>query len=176
MTQPTISVRQHWLSLLRMSWIVLLLLTIFSVWVAKNPKIIVHFLHLTRHSPAYMPVAFYYNHWGWFTFGLLLLTAGIFFNIWSWWVISLYEIDNYALHYKVWPLSDNQIPLASIQDVQITRPLLGLIFNFGTLVLDSGRAVEHLQFVPEVDVFANAMRPYWYHKQEEQEKNDARGQ
>lgn len=63
--------------------------------------------------------------------------------------------------YRLWPVSEDRIPLWAIQDVSIRKGGLGLFLGYGTLIIDSGRTSEVLTFIPDVDYVANQLRPHY---------------
>jgi len=77
---------------------------------------------------------------------------------WGVWSISFFEVDDYAFTYRTGPFGQNTIPLRAIQDIRTNTSPLGLIFGFGTLIVDSGRTEETLDYVPRLDEFLAALR------------------
>jgi Bacterial PH domain len=82
----------------------------------------------------------------------MILTS---FGLWS---MSYFEVDDYGFTYKIGPFVQNAIPLRAIQDIRTSRSALGLLFRYGTLIVDSGREEETLRYVPRIDEFVDALR------------------
>ena len=154
-----LSVRQHWMALIRPGAIMMIVLGLGLLWTAANPKVIVGLLHLTRQSPEFNLIHGYYDHPYIFVIIPFIIALFQILMAWSWWSISYFQVDNYALTYKMGPFISNTIPLRAIQDIRKTRGILGVIFGFGTIIVDSGREEEALLYVPEIDNFMDNMRP-----------------
>lgn len=154
-----ISVRQHWMALVRPGAIIMIILGFAVLWATNNPKIIVNLLHVTQHSAEYGAVREFYMHkwiYAAIPFGIALL---IFIYNWLNWSIAFIEVDNDYIKYKLGPFSENRISLYAIQDSKKQMGLLGLIFGYGTLVIESGREVETLTYVPDINNFLEALKP-----------------
>jgi len=74
----------------------------------------------------------------------------------GWWYATIITIDDVALVVRM-PLRSNSIPLQAIQDVQTSRPMLGLLFDYGTLIIYSGNETENIDFVPDVESVARML-------------------
>lgn len=88
--------------------------------------------------------------------GLLVLAVMNFLAVVGWWWATVITIDDVALIVRM-PLSSNSIPLKAIQDVQTSRPMLGLLFDYGTLIIYSGNETENIDFVPNVESVAQML-------------------
>jgi hypothetical protein len=51
----------------------------------------------------------------------------------------------------------NQIPVRAIQDIRMMKPWMGMIFGYGTLIVDAGRQEESLLYVPHVEDFIQVL-------------------
>lgn len=96
---------------------------------------------------------------------LSLITLTLFFlgvmnliGVIGWWYVTLIVLDDTTLTVRM-PLASNAIPLQAIQDIQTERPMFGLLFNYGTLIIYSGRETERIDFVPDVESMAQALYP-----------------
>lgn len=88
----------------------------------------------------------------------LLLLAMIVFSNLVVWQFSILEVAQGTVSWRLGIVSENRIPLAAIQDLQISRSFGGLVFGYGTLVIRSGFAIERLPFVPNVAAIADAIQ------------------
>jgi membrane protein YdbS with pleckstrin-like domain len=86
-----------------------------------------------------------------FVLGALSLIGAIL-----WWQVSTLSIDDTTLIVQD-PFDRNVMPLAAIQDVQTSRSPLGILFNYGTLLIYSGVEVERIEYVPDVESFAEGL-------------------
>lgn len=152
--------RLHWAYLVSPSAVLLALIAIVLLWAVH------HQATIAAHLPSLVgPVLRSAVR----RFGLLavLACAGlsgfIFLGRLGWWQLSLIEIDDANLIFRLGPFSENRIPLRAIQDIQVTRSLLGLILGYGTLLVDAGREEEVLAFMPDVDAITDALA--WYRRQ-----------
>jgi hypothetical protein len=80
---------------------------------------------------------------------LFILTFMSLLGAVGWWYVTWIVLDDVTLTVRM-ALSSNSIPLIAIQDVQTERPMLGLLFNYGTLIILSGNETEKIDFVPDV--------------------------
>jgi hypothetical protein len=140
--------------------VALVLLTIVLFWLYFNPAALVHFINLKRSDPWYGTIRFFYDvHHGPILALLPFIAAAVsFFLSWSWWSISFFELDDQYLTYAIRPILSNSIPRRAIQDIRAVKPYLGMIFGYGTLIVDAGRTEESLLFVPHLDDFLAALR------------------
>jgi uncharacterized membrane protein YdbT with pleckstrin-like domain len=136
-----------------------ILASIVALFTYLEPRLIVRWFSLTRATPGFEYVAFFYAH-GWFVIGGLVAIA--VFNLvmtWSWWSISYFLIEDGQLEYQLGPFISNQVPLHAIQSKDIKRGILGIIFGFGTLTIDAGRKEETLRYVPDIVNFLHCLNP-----------------
>lgn len=87
---------------------------------------------------------------------LYILTFMNLLGAFGWWYVTKIVLDDVTLTVRM-PLSSNSIPLMAIQDVQTRRPMIGLLFNYGTLIILSGNETENIEFVPDVESVAQAL-------------------
>ena len=87
---------------------------------------------------------------------LLVLALLSFLASIAWWYATLIELDDIALVVRT-PFASNSIPLEAIQDIQTVRPFFGILLNYGTLVVYSGRETECITFVPDVEKVAQTL-------------------
>jgi Bacterial PH domain len=88
--------------------------------------------------------------------GLLVFAVMNLLAVIGWWWATVITIDDIALVVRM-PLSSNSIPLQAIQDVQTSRPMLGLLFDYGTLIIYSGNETENIDYVPNVESIAHML-------------------
>jgi uncharacterized membrane protein YdbT with pleckstrin-like domain len=155
-----ISVRQHWMALIRPQIIFPSLLACVFGWAAANPKFVIVFLHVTQEWPTTVLRAlqtFFDYSFFFITLPLIFAVASALWTLGQWQFTS-FKVDTYGLTYRLGPFFENTIPLRAIQDIRKTTSPLGLIFGYATLVIDAGREEATLAFVPEVDKFIVALR------------------
>lgn len=111
-----------------------------------------------RATPGIAIVEAFYAHSLFFVAIPFAIATIMTFVAWTWWRISYFQIDEYGITYKMGPFQSNTIPLRNVQDIRSTRGMLGVIFGYGTLIVDSGRMEETLSFVPDIDDFIAAFR------------------
>jgi Bacterial PH domain len=87
---------------------------------------------------------------------LLMLAALTLLGRAALWYATWIILDDTTLTVRT-PLSSNVIPLQAIQDIQTARPLPGLLFNYGTLVIYSGNETENIDYVPNVEAVAHGL-------------------
>ena len=156
-----ISVRQHWMALLRPGALFLIIIGLALAWIGFNPKLVLSLLHITKESPEAV-LAFlrtFYNNKIPFILAPFGIAAFMILMAWTWWSISYFEVDATYLKYKMGPFIENRIPLRAIQDIRKNTSFLGWIFGYGTLVVDAGREEEALLYVPDVNSFIEALQP-----------------
>jgi hypothetical protein len=88
----------------------------------------------------------------------LAIAAFMFLTSWGLWSMSYFEVDDYGFTYKIGPFAQNTIPLRAIQDIRTSTSPVGLLFGYGTLIVDSGREEETLRYVPRLEEFVGALR------------------
>jgi Bacterial PH domain len=152
--------RRHWIVLVRPGPVIMTALGLILAWAALSPGTVIRLLHVTSDSPE--PVLgilqAFYEH-GTLCAALPLAIASFMFLIsWGLWSMSYFEFDDYGFTYKIGPFAQNTIPLRAIQDIRTNRSALGLLFGYGTLIVDSGREEETLRYVPRIDEFVATLR------------------
>lgn len=152
------TVRQHWIVLVRPAALALFGIAVLMVWMLANPVAVVHGLHLSSATPGIGLVRSFYAHGAVYTALPLIGAMLVTLSAWSWWSISYFELDGYTLSYKLGPFFSNRIPLRSVQDIRVARPLIGICLGYGTLTIDAGLQEQTLNHVPDVDAFLEAMR------------------
>ena len=155
-----IRARQHWMIFVRPGPVTMVLSGLILTWAALSPASVSTLLHITRASPAFILEilrTFYENRV--LCAGVpLALAALMILTTWGVWSISFFEVDDYAFTYRTGPFVQNTVPLRAIQDIRTNTSVLGLMFGYGTLILDSGRTEEILDYVPRLDEFITALR------------------
>jgi hypothetical protein len=152
-----IRTRQHWMVLVNGKTLLFVALAFFLFWLYFNPRILVQTIHLSRTDAYYPYIHFFYDH-GPLLAILPLVGAGVsFFLAWSWWSISFFSVDDRFLTYEIKPLMSNSIPVRAIQDIRIVKPWMGMMFGYGTLIVDAGRQEESLLYVPHVEDFLHVL-------------------
>lgn len=139
----------------------MVILALAIAWVGFHANALVSLLHLSSESPKALLdfLHFFYGHKLLFVAAPLVVAGFMTFMAWSWWSISYFKVDSYGLTYEMGPFIKNTIPLRAIQDIRVSRSLLGIFMGYGTLVVDAGREEEALLLVPHVNDFMNALRP-----------------
>jgi len=155
-----IKVRQHWIALVRPNIIVSVLLGLILIWLATSPSMLDAFRHIAAQTPYFFTPIFERID----AYNPLIATAPFFIagafalGAWSQWLFTFFQIDEYGLTYQLGPFFQNTIPLRAIQDIRKSTTPFGLLFGYGTLIVDAGREQEVLRFVPNVAEFAAALR------------------
>ncbi|HVA29211.1 MAG TPA: hypothetical protein VNF68_13595 [Candidatus Baltobacteraceae bacterium] len=83
----------------------------------------------------------------------LIVTANVML-----WYASTVTIDATYLRWT-FGFNENCIPLAQIQDINVSYPALGLLLGFGTLTVRSGTTSEYLRYLPRVRSIIAALKP-----------------
>jgi hypothetical protein len=91
--------------------------------------------------------------------GLFVLAGMNLLTAIGWWYATRIVLDEDALTVRM-PLTSNSIPLQAIQDVQTARPVPGLLFNYGTLIIYSGNETANIDYIPDVESVAQML----YHR------------
>jgi len=127
-----IAVRQHWMALVRPGAIFMMVLAAALTWIGFNPKFLVVLLHLTSASPAELLTGLhiFYAHKFIFIGVPVVIAAFMTFMAWSYWSISYFKVDSYGLTYEMGPFIKNTIPLRAIQDIRVSRSLLGVFLGW----------------------------------------------
>lgn len=58
-------------------------------------------------------------------------------------------------------LRESRIPLWTIRDAYIERPITGTLFNYGTVVIDTGLLQQRIHFVANPTQFLSELLPAW---------------
>lgn len=155
-----IRARQHWMVFVRPGPVFMIVVGSILAWAAISPVTALAMLHVTRSSPSFvlwMFREFYENRI--ICVGVPLAIGGfMILTAWGLWFISYFVVDDYGLTYRTGPFGENTIPLRAIQDIRTSTSPLGLMFGYGTLVVDSGREEERLFYVPRISEFVAALR------------------
>jgi hypothetical protein len=149
-------IRRHWLSIFcNRTWLGLLIAAVlcgqFLPGVLRHawPSLRSFLPHGMRFSVAASVLSL----------GIIWLYILAFMNLLGavgWWYVTRIVLDEVTLTVRM-PLSSNSIPLNAIQDVQTARPMLGLLFNYGTLIILSGNETENIDYVPDVESVARSL-------------------
>lgn len=92
--------------------------------------------------------------------GVCLTAAALLVSLLRW-SVSFIEISPTAITYRLGPFRSNQVPLRAIQDMRTGQDLIGLMLNYGTLIIDAGRNEERLPYVPHFRAAVAALQPRW---------------
>jgi hypothetical protein len=147
--------RRHWLSIFNPTWSGLLVAAVLccvflpgqlrQAWPTLRP-FLPHGLRISVVS-AMLSYAI---------FCLLVFGVMSFLTALGWWYFTRIVLDEVWLTVRM-PLASNSIPLAAIQDVQTARPMVGVLFGYGTLIIMSGKETENIDFVPDVESVARTL-------------------
>jgi hypothetical protein len=149
-------IRRHWLSIFcNPTWLALFIMAVLcrqflpdllrETWPSLR-SLLPHGMHLSVAESI-------------LSLGIIWLFILAFMNLLGavgWWYVTRIVLDDVTLTVRM-PLSSNSIPLAAIQDVQTARPMLGLLFNYGTLIILSGNETENIDYVPDVMSVAQSL-------------------
>lgn len=86
-----------------------------------------------------------------------IITMLVITGILAWQSQSFQIADGYLVVQTLAGLHDDHIPLHAIQNIQVTRSLLGMLLGFGTVTVDSGRVEVALPFVPDCEAFVSRL-------------------
>jgi hypothetical protein len=145
------------MALVHPTWIIAALLTLAIAIAVSNRTFVVRNLHLHSGQLLYEIYEPLYLHKA-VALGAPGVVALLFFlAAWSWWRLTYLELDDAALTYRLGPFSANSIPRRAVQDVSFTKGVGGMLFGYGTLRVFSGREVETIPFVPNVENIASLL-------------------
>ena len=145
------------MALVHPTWIIAALLTLAIAIAVSNRTFVVRNLHLHSGQLLYEIYEPLYLHKA-VAIGAPGVVALMFFlAAWSWWTLTYLELDDAALTYRLGPFSANSIPRRAVQDVSFTKGVGGMLFGYGTLRVFSGREVETIPFVPNVENIASLL-------------------
>jgi hypothetical protein len=139
------------------AWIIAALLSLAIAVAVSSRPFVVRNLHLHSGQLLYEIYEPLYLHKA-LAIGVPCVVALMFFlGAWSWWSLTYLELDDAALTYRLGPFSTNSIPRRAVQDVSFTKGLGGMLFGYGTLRVFSGREIETIPFVPNVEHLASLL-------------------
>lgn len=149
-------IRRHWLSVFaHPAWIWPFVAALALAWFSRN-ALAKTWPTIRSFFPHGMRLAAVSDMLSLAVVGLLVFALMNFAAVIAWWWATVITIDDIALVVRM-PLSSNSIPLKAIQDVQTSRPMLGLLFDYGTLIIYSGNETENIDYVPNVGDVANML-------------------
>jgi len=139
--------RQHWMAVVGRPWVVLLIVSITLHWMVIHP-----------HHPFWHTLKPFYPILRFNNIGTIIALIWGALTV-SMWGINRIQIGQNQLVYRN-GFNQNRIPIFAIQDVQVIRPIMGMILGYGTLVIDAGRQEERLSFVPAIDHVVDLLNPW----------------
>jgi len=140
------------------AWIVAALLSLAIALAVANPALVVGGFHLHPSNPMFGVYRFLYLNKTLAVAAPAVIAGTSFLGTWSMWSLTYVELDRNALTYRLGPFSANSIPLRAIQDVSFSKGVVGLMFDYGTLHVQSGLQAENIPFVPDVATLAQMLR------------------
>lgn len=151
-----IVVHRHWLSIFDPPlWVIAGIAAVAIAFAIGHPQVL-----RGVGQPLYGVLRGYLVHFGVTTvntLGVLSFLGGL--GAIGSWAMSTVGIDETNVIYRQGPFSEVRVPRYSVQEVGIERPMLGMIFGYGTLTVMSGREVEHLTYIPDIDEIAGSIVP-----------------
>ena len=145
------------MALVHPAWIIAALLSVAIAVAVSYPALVESRLHLHSGDLLSQIYRLLYLH----KTVAIALPGGIGFMLflvtWSSWAFTYLELDGAALTYRLGPFSANSIPRRAVQDVSFTKGIGGMLFGYGTLRIFSGREIETIPFVPNVEKLASLL-------------------
>ncbi len=154
-------IHKHWVTLMPAPVIALLIVSIATIYLKYHPTQLVGFLHINTNSALTPTVKIFYTWANWLAGALIIFAFVLELVAVITWCTQYIILDERFIEYCEWPSKSESIPLNAIADVQFEKQgPLSLLFGYGTLRIDAGRAEERLTFVPNVEQTARTIRQY----------------
>jgi uncharacterized membrane protein YdbT with pleckstrin-like domain len=149
--------RQHWFIVCKdQTWPALFIGAAGLLWALNTHQLVRFWKPLVKMLPRGTRLAVVTHYAYLADVALFVLAAFSLFGAIIWWRMSTLAVDDTMLIVQT-PFARNVIPLAAIQDVQTSRSALGVLFDYGTLLIYSGVEVEQIDYVPQVESFAEGL-------------------